>query len=261
MSMRTLAAVIVVALASLCTAAAADEFKAGAITIDAPWARPSIGETTNSAAYMKLSNSGDTPDKLLAVKSDAAGDAMLHESRMEDGIMKMLHVDGIEIPAHGSAELKPLGFHVMLMGLKQPLKAGATLPLTLVFEKQGEVKIDAQDWPAEAIRRRSVCRRPRGPRKGLCLARARDEARRLAEPQRQRRAEAPEEGVGLIGEEQPEELHEADEPQQPLGNPKRNHEQQHVEPAHPDGAPARARLVLDDRGLLGRFHSKPPVVQ
>jgi len=145
MSMRTLAAVIAVALASDCTAAVAAEFKAGTITVEQPWVRPSIGSAANSAAYMKLENSGDTPDRLLAVKSDAAVNVMLHESRMEMGVMKMVHLpNGIEIPAHGTAELKPLGLHVMLMGLKQPLKAGETLPLKLVFEKQGEVSIDAK---------------------------------------------------------------------------------------------------------------------
>ncbi len=136
-----------VAAAALClaTAAMAQEYKAGALTIDHPWARPSIGDSTNSAAYMKITNAGDAPDKLMAVKSDAAGNVMLHESRMENGVMKMVHLpSGIEIPAHGSAELKPLGKHVMLIGLKQPLKDGETLPLMLVFEKQGEVPIKAK---------------------------------------------------------------------------------------------------------------------
>jgi len=132
------------ALSALTTAAIAEEFKSGTITIDHPWARPSIGEATNSAAYMKIENSGDAPDRLLAVKTDAAGNVMLHESRMEMGVMKMVHLpNGVEIPAHGSAELKPLGLHVMLMGLKKPLKAGATLPLTLVFQKAGEVPVKA----------------------------------------------------------------------------------------------------------------------
>jgi hypothetical protein len=67
---------------------------------------------------------------------------MLHESRMEGNVIKMVPLEkGVEVPAHGSAELKPLGMHVMLMGLRQPLKEGDTFPLTLVFEKQGEVAI------------------------------------------------------------------------------------------------------------------------
>ncbi len=141
-----LAAVLAVAAAvGLSTAAIAQDYKAGALSIDHPWARPSIGESKNSAAYMKITNAGDAPDKLIAVKSDAADHVMLHESRMEMGVMKMVHLPGgIAIPAHGSAELKPLGFHVMLMGLKKPLKAGETLPLTLVFEKQGDVPIEAK---------------------------------------------------------------------------------------------------------------------
>jgi hypothetical protein len=129
---------------SVTTATLAEDVKAGTLTIDKPWVRPSIGETKNSAAYMKIENSGDAPDRLLAVKTDAANHAMLHESRMEMGVMKMVHLpNGVEIPAHGSAQLKPLGLHVMLMGLKKPLKDGETLPLTLVFEKAGEVPVAA----------------------------------------------------------------------------------------------------------------------
>jgi hypothetical protein len=139
---------ILMALATCVAAAAAamaNDFKAGAITIDDPWARASIGDAPNTAAYMKIENSGDAPDRLVAVKSDKAQHLMLHESRMEGDVMKMVHLDGgIEIPAHGSAELKPLGLHVMVMGLEAPLKDGETLPLTLVFEKQGDVAIEAK---------------------------------------------------------------------------------------------------------------------
>lgn len=119
--------------------------QSGPLAIEGAWARPSIGEATNSAAYFRIANSGDAADRLLAVTSDAAAHVMLHESRMEGTVMKMLPLDnGIEIPAHGSAELKPLGAHVMLVGLRAPLKDGDTLALTLLFEKQGEVAITAK---------------------------------------------------------------------------------------------------------------------
>jgi copper(I)-binding protein len=132
-------------MCAVTAAANAQQYKAGALTIDHPWARASIGEAKNSAAYMKISNSGDAPDRLTAVKTDAAEHVMLHESRMEGDVMKMVHLpNGVEIPAHGSAELKPLGLHVMLMGLEAPLKDGGTLPLTLVFEKAGEVPVTAK---------------------------------------------------------------------------------------------------------------------
>ncbi len=135
-------------------AAAADGTTAGALTIEQPWARPTIGEATNSAAYLTISNSGDKPDRLTGVKTEVATDAMLHESRMEGEVMKMVHLqDGIEIAPHAKAELKPLGAHVMLMGLKQPLKEGETFPLTLTFATQGDVTVTvtvAKQAPAAA---------------------------------------------------------------------------------------------------------------
>jgi periplasmic copper chaperone A len=142
---RKLALALLALALVLPAAAVAESAASGSISIDHPWVRASIGESTNSAAYMKIENAGDAPDRLLAVKTDAAGNVMLHESRMEMGVMKMVHLpNGIEIPAHGSAELKPLGLHVMMMGLKAPLKAGDTLPLTLVFENAGEVPVMAK---------------------------------------------------------------------------------------------------------------------
>jgi copper(I)-binding protein len=130
-------------LAAPLGAAIAREFRAGPITIDDPWARASIGTAGNTAAYMKLENGGAAPDRLLSVTSNVAERVSLHESRDEGGVMKMGPVEGgIEVPAHGAAELKPLGMHVMLSGLNRPLKAGETFPLTLVFEKQGEVPVE-----------------------------------------------------------------------------------------------------------------------
>jgi len=145
--MRTLArlAAAMLGIGMSLVASQAEDFSAGTLKIDDPWARPTVGSSTTSAAYMKIENSGDAPDRLVAVKTDAAGMVMLHESRMEGDVMKMVHLaNGIEVPAHGEAVLKPLGLHVMLVNLKQPLKDGETLPLTLVFEKQGDVKVDAQ---------------------------------------------------------------------------------------------------------------------
>jgi periplasmic copper chaperone A len=140
--MRTLHRLAMVLVATLpCAAAIAHEFRAGPITIDDPWARASIGATGNTAAYMKLENGGAAPDRLVAAKSDVAAHVSLHESRDDNGIMRMAPVAGIEVPAGGNAELKPLGLHVMLTGLNRPLKAGETFPMTLVFEKQGEVPV------------------------------------------------------------------------------------------------------------------------
>jgi copper(I)-binding protein len=113
-----------------------------------PWARASAGQT--GAAYMMLKNDGDTDDKLIAVSTAAAAKAELHNMTMEGDVMRMRSVDGIPVKAHGSAELKPGGLHVMLMGLKAPLKQGDSIPVTLTFEKAGKVSVQVPVQPAGA---------------------------------------------------------------------------------------------------------------
>lgn len=141
----TAMAAATLAVTAFSTLAIAHEYKAGSLTIDHPWARPSIGSAKNGAVYMKLENHGDTGDTLVEAKSDVAETISLHESQMDGDIMRMVPVEGgIKVPAHGSAALKPLGLHVMLIGLREPLKKGETFPMTLVFENQGEVPIDVK---------------------------------------------------------------------------------------------------------------------
>lgn len=114
------------------------------LTIDQPWA-PHTGKRTMSAAvYLSLHNGGNASDSLIDVKSDVAGMTMLHQSYEEDGIMRMDHVNALEVPAGGSAALAPGGYHIMLMQLHAPLKKGEYFPLTLVFEKAGEVTVQVE---------------------------------------------------------------------------------------------------------------------
>jgi copper(I)-binding protein len=170
MKSKPLLALALMLAAPFCTAIA-HEFPAGPITIDDPRARASIG-------------------------ADVAERVSLHESREEGGVMKMGPVEGgIEVPAHGTAELKPLGLHVMLMKLNRPLKDGDTFPMTLVFEKQGKVPVEVKvqqaprPWhPDQSPPVMSLRQSPsQGP--GTASPRAGD-GRSLAEPQRQRAAEA-----------------------------------------------------------------------
>jgi hypothetical protein len=112
---------------------------AGKIRVDAPWARASAG--TTGAAYFTVRNDGDAPDKLVGVSTPAAGKAELHMMSMDGNVMKMRGVDEVAVAPHGTAELKPGGMHVMLMELKAPLKQGETFPLTLKFEKAGNVSV------------------------------------------------------------------------------------------------------------------------
>jgi len=98
----------------------------------------------NSAAYMTLVNNATEADRLISVKSPVAGVVELHKSEMKGEVMSMTPVDFIEIAAGGQTELKPGGLHIMLIDLKEDLKPGNQVELTLLFEKSGEITIQAE---------------------------------------------------------------------------------------------------------------------
>lgn len=135
--MKNLSAIFAVLLA---TSAFAQDANLGTITIAHPWARATPGAVKNSAAFMVFDNKG-TADKLIGVSGDVAKEIQIHSMITEAGVMKMREIKSLDIPANGKAELKPGGFHVMLIGLKDGLKEGATFPLKLKFEKAGEVTV------------------------------------------------------------------------------------------------------------------------
>jgi hypothetical protein len=93
--------------------------------------------------FLKITG-GAAGDRLIAGSTTVSSAVELHTMSMEGDVMRMRQVPAIEVPAGGTVELKPGGLHVMFMGLKQPLKAGDTFPLTLRFEKAGEVKVDVK---------------------------------------------------------------------------------------------------------------------
>ena len=108
------------------------------------FARASAVSTAKAGAvYMTLTNQGAVPDRLLKITTPAAASASLHESAEKDGVATMRPVEALEIPAGGSVELKPGGYHVMLMGLKAPLKKGDMIMLQLNFEHAGSVDVMA----------------------------------------------------------------------------------------------------------------------
>ena len=98
----------------------------------------------HSAMYMTIQNPSGTPDRLIKAESTVSEAVELHETSMQEGMMRMQQVQGIAVPAQGAAELKPGGFHVMLIALKQDLKAGDKVGLTLTFERAGKVAVDAE---------------------------------------------------------------------------------------------------------------------
>ncbi len=102
-----------------------------------------VSMNVTSAAYLVISNCGSQPEKLLSAASDAAELTQIHQTVTENGVSKMMEVGQIEIPAGKKVELKPGGLHVMMMALKKEIPAGATVNLTLTFEKAGKIPVAA----------------------------------------------------------------------------------------------------------------------
>jgi periplasmic copper chaperone A len=123
--------------------APAQEFKAGAIMIEAPWIRATPAGAQVAGGYMKIENTGKEADRLLGGSTAIAGKFEIHEMQMSGTIMRMRELDkGLEVPPGGSVELKPGSYHLMLMDLKAQPKAGDRIKGTLVFEKAGKVDVE-----------------------------------------------------------------------------------------------------------------------
>lgn len=130
-------------------AATAHDYKVGAIDIGHPWARATAAGQQAGGGFLKLKNGG-AADRLVSASSPAAQRVELHTMAMDGDVMRMRQVDAIALPAGQTVELKPGGLHLMLMGLKQPLQAGSSVPLKLKFEKAGEVAVDLKIEAATA---------------------------------------------------------------------------------------------------------------
>ena len=126
----------------LCAALAqAHSFKLGAIDIGHPYARATVAGQPAGGGYLTLQNAG-ADDRLLSASADVAKSVELHSMSMEGDVMKMRQVEAIDLPKGKLVELKPGGLHIMFIGLKAPLKAGDSFPMTLKFEKAGEVTVE-----------------------------------------------------------------------------------------------------------------------
>lgn len=127
------------ALASLLVMPASAATAAG-VAVENAWVRAAAPGAPNGAAYVTLVNRGAKADRLIGASSPIARSVEIHEMRMDGQVMRMRMVSGgVAVPAGGRAELKPGGLHLMLMGLKQPLKAGERADITLRFENAGAV--------------------------------------------------------------------------------------------------------------------------
>ena len=145
-----LAAGLALALAQFSAGPArASDYAIGSIHITQPWARATPKGASTAAAYMTITNTGSTPDRVSCVSSDASAECQIHSMTMENGVMKMRPVEGgLEIKPGKTVTLKPSSFHVMLVDLKHPLKQGQTIKMMLKFEHAGTIDVE---YPIAAI--------------------------------------------------------------------------------------------------------------
>ena len=115
---------------------------ATSITVEEPWTRATPPGAKVGAGYMKITSTAG--DRLVGASSPAAARVEMHVTEKKGDVMRMREVKAYDIPARGGFELSPGGAHLMLVDLKAPLKAGAKIPLTLRFEKAGDVKVELQ---------------------------------------------------------------------------------------------------------------------
>jgi len=136
-------AILLALCATLIAPAAAHEYNIGSLHIGHPWSRATPKGATIGAGYLKITNNGTAPDRLLGGSSEAAKSFELHVMSMENGVMKMRPVEGgIEIKPGETVEFKPESYHVMFVGLKEPLVQGHRVKATLDFEKAGKVAVE-----------------------------------------------------------------------------------------------------------------------
>ena len=122
------------------------------VTIKEPWVRGTVQGQRATGAFMQLTAKESA--SLVAVESPVAGSVEIHEMKMENDVMKMRPIAKLDLPAGRAVEMKPGGYHVMLMDLKQPLKKGEAVPIRLRFEDRDkkvrtiEIKAEVRDLTA-----------------------------------------------------------------------------------------------------------------
>jgi copper(I)-binding protein len=151
MSIRLRAALTGLLIAAAPLAATAQTAPASSIALTQPWARATPPGAKVGAGYLVIENRGAAPDRLLAARTPVANVVEIHEMAMEGGTMRMRALgNGLPVAAGGRAELKPGGYHIMFIDLKQPLKAGDSIAGELVFEKAGTLPVKFMVMPIGA---------------------------------------------------------------------------------------------------------------
>lgn len=145
-------ALVLAAVAALlpATFAIAESAAPAGLSITAAWARATPGGATTGAAYVTITAPASAGDTLLSAETPSADRTELHEHIHEGDVMKMRRVDAAEIKPGGALEMAPMSYHLMLIGLKSPLKAGDTVHLSLTFKSAGKMDVDVPVKPIGA---------------------------------------------------------------------------------------------------------------
>ena len=135
---------LLIALALPAACVEAQDYAKGQLRVAQPWSMALPPNAPTVAAYFVITNNGPDADSLEAVDSPIAGAAQLHQHVSQDGLMKMQHVDTVNIPSGGTVTFAPMAYHVMLLDLKDRTRLidGQTFPLTLHFQKAGDLTVD-----------------------------------------------------------------------------------------------------------------------
>jgi copper(I)-binding protein len=127
------------------TSSFAHDYRLGSIEIVQPWSRATPSTAPSAGGFLKLTNKGTAPDRLIAIETPAAKQAELHEMKMDGAVMRMRELEnGVALPPGQTVELKPGGYHVMFIGLKAPFVKDQKVSATLVFEKAGRIDVEFQ---------------------------------------------------------------------------------------------------------------------
>jgi len=133
---------VMIGAVAFASVAIAHEYQLGDIQIIHPAARATAPQQSSGSAYLGLENRGKTDDQLVKVETTIAKSVEIHNMEMAGDVMKMREVEAIDLQPGSKISMKPGGgFHIMLLGLTQPLKVGDHFPLTLYFAKAGKIEV------------------------------------------------------------------------------------------------------------------------
>ncbi len=149
-ALALLAALIVASWAAGGPPAAAHGYGAGDLQVRHPWTRATPPGATVAAGYLEVRNSGQQPDRVVGASTPAAERVEFHVQVQEGDVLKMREMKDFGVPARQRLTLRPGGSHLMLIGLKQPLVKGGRVPLTLRFERAGELQIELEVQPLDS---------------------------------------------------------------------------------------------------------------